>query len=296
MSAPCHDCHLKPIGPAAHIAGQARATLAANALADECLTLPAPLGHLRVDLTTRCNLRCVYCAVSQPWYVGEDLPSSSFDEIVGLVESQKEPLEIAINGHGETTYHPLWLELASRLIGEKRHISIISNFAKPFSDEEVSCLSHFTWIQVSLDTVDPILLARLRRKVKLETIIDNISRVRRVAAQEGRPAPQFALSCGVFDLSTSGLPALANFAAAQKMAKVTFWQLVKYEDLPGQLNPKPIWSLAREQIVFAIEQLQTALNVLTSCGIQTELAGGFLGQWRQLAQADAPDSSPPKRP
>ena len=234
--------------------------------------------------------------MSQPWYVGEDLPSSSFDEIVGLVESQKEPLEIAINGHGETTYHPLWLELASRLIGEKRHISIISNFAKPFSDEEVSCLSHFTWIQVSLDTVDPILLARLRRKVKLETIIDNISRVRRVAAQEGRPAPQFALSCGVFDLSTSGLPALANFAAAQKMAKVTFWQLVKYEDLPGQLNPKPIWSLAREQIVFAIEQLQTALNVLTSCGIQTELAGGFLGQWRQLAQADAPDSSPPKRP
>ena len=72
---------------------------------------PGVIDYIRLDLTTRCNLRCVYCAVSQADYQG-------FDMAPDIVEKAKQAIvdlarhnslvAVDVNGHGETTIVEGW--------------------------------------------------------------------------------------------------------------------------------------------------------------------------------------------
>src|SRR5260370_29161219 len=75
---------------------------------------PGPIREVRLDLTTRCDLRCVYCAVSQPWYDGADMGTEVLQKAVPAIlqiaaHNQLEYFSVA--GHGETTFMPGWAEV-----------------------------------------------------------------------------------------------------------------------------------------------------------------------------------------
>jgi uncharacterized radical SAM superfamily Fe-S cluster-containing enzyme len=60
----------------------------------------SPITHLaNIEFTTNCNLRCVYCAVSQPTYVGTDMETSDFDQILVTLKN-RHVKSITVNGHG----------------------------------------------------------------------------------------------------------------------------------------------------------------------------------------------------
>jgi molybdenum cofactor biosynthesis enzyme MoaA len=73
----------------------------------EALLGPGPIQQLRLDVTSRCNLRCVYCAVSHPKYRGLDMSDAIVRQSIDLA------LELA-------KYNPL--EPIDLTATEKRHL------------------------------------------------------------------------------------------------------------------------------------------------------------------------------
>ena len=146
-----------------------------------------------IELTSRCNLRCVYCAMSQPGYQGTDLDVSCIDEVLNTLEDRRTGL-IYVNGHGESTMIKGWDQVCTRMLDRGMRLSIVSNFARRFNDLEVDTLSRFHQICVSCDTMDAELFAELRPKARLATLLENMARIRERARQERREGPRLSWS------------------------------------------------------------------------------------------------------
>ena len=112
------------------------------------LLAPGPLQQIRLDLTTRCNLRCVYCAVSQITYRGEDMPVElahrATDHIAQIARNRNQrPHVVDVNGHGETTFMHGWVDVCNSLLDHNLSLSITTNLAKAYSQEELEVLAAF---------------------------------------------------------------------------------------------------------------------------------------------------------
>ena len=131
---------------------------------------------IHIEFTSKCNLRCIYCAINQNGYVFHSLSPETIEEIVQLIILRRVDV-VSVNGHGETTTFPGWHRYCDKLIEHKIPLHIISNLTLSFSDEEIDTLSRFRDIEVSCDTADPELFARIRRGGTLKSLESNIRRI-----------------------------------------------------------------------------------------------------------------------
>src|SRR4051812_27833774 len=94
------------------------------------------LHHAMIEVTSDCNLRCVYCAVSSPNWKGKTLPA---DKYAPLVDSLRKlgTKSVILHGHGETTFVEGWHKLAMMFLESGFSLITCSNLAKSFSDEEI---------------------------------------------------------------------------------------------------------------------------------------------------------------
>ncbi|MEB3167945.1 MAG: radical SAM protein, partial [Synechococcaceae cyanobacterium] len=209
---------------------------------------------------------------------------ASFDEVLALLQQQDPAsLDLHLNGHGETTIHPHWLPFAQKVLSLGFRPQLITNLARPLRDEEVEVLAGFSVICVSLDTVNAELLGRMRRGVALEDLERNLRRIRAAGAVH---PPAFRLSCGVYDQTARDLERLGPFCAEHGVGAITFWQLVKYPDLPDALNARPIPALPEPERSACVQAFERAVASLQARGVVVDVAGGFLEEWkRDLAPA-----------
>ncbi|HYH21176.1 MAG TPA: radical SAM protein [Azospirillum sp.] len=229
---------------------------------------------IHLEFTSRCNLRCVYCPVSQPDYHGQDLEIPDFDAIVGTLEARGRP-RVVINGHGETTLLPGWHERVEALAARGFDISIISNFARLFSDEEVQALTRLCAVQISVDSHRPELLRRLRRKVDLGTILVNMSNVRARAQADGRPAPSFSWSCVVSDQVALDLVDYVRFGLASGVSHFTFCNLTQYPDIDGVQPVRHVTTLPTGDLRRFLDHLAEAGRIVAESGAVMEVAAGL---------------------
>ena len=118
------------------------------------LLRPFAVRQLRLALTTRCNLRCVYCAVSQLDYHAEDMPIELAHESIKLVidaAKTDKPSIVHVNGHGETTFRPGWMELCRQLLDEDLPLGLTTNLARAYPQPELDVLARMNTIFVSID-------------------------------------------------------------------------------------------------------------------------------------------------
>lgn len=275
----CRTCHIRERVPASRFRARSRldSLLAGRVAPAHAL----PLRELRIEITMRCNLHCVYCGVSQPHYAPTEMSGERLDAIAEAARALPRSVRIMLNGHGETTYHPGWLPFCEKIVALGFRVRLTTNLARALKPEEAACLARLEQIEVSVDTADAALLRQLRRQVSIATIVANIERIRAEAARQGVRGPAFAVSCGVFDANYSGLGELAAFCVAQEIRKVTFWPLVKHADVPDARNVYPVPSLSPAEIRSAIDHVEQALAILRRARIKTVLAGGFLDDWRR---------------
>lgn len=92
--------------------------------------------HVHLELTSRCNLRCIYCAVSQPGYKGSDFPLASLEYLIEQVKVRG-TTSIAVNGHGETTFIPEWFRATNLFADAGFSLALTSNFAG--GSKQMSC-------------------------------------------------------------------------------------------------------------------------------------------------------------
>ncbi|WP_328984478.1 radical SAM protein [Thiorhodovibrio winogradskyi] len=247
-----------------------------------------PLRHLRIDVTGRCNLRCTYCAVSQPEYLGHDMSEETFQRIMRMSDMNPKQTRIMLNGHGETTYHPDWMKMARQLLAGGFKVDILSNFAKPFIPEEIALLAQMSVIQISLDTVDRQKLKSIRRHVSLGTILTNMHQVR-AKARAIKTKPAWSLSCGVYEQSVPGLEDLAWFAIEAGFASITLWNLVSYP----AVNHNPVVGLDQlpiEQALAMKQEVQRVVQLLRNHSVAVEVAGNFLENTHPDSACHSPDS------
>lgn len=235
-----------------------------------------PLRSVRIDINERCNLRCIYCASSQPGYSGVEMSEEVFTRCEKFISLQKGRMTIMLNGHGETTFHPRWVEYFDRLTRLGHRMALVSNFAKRFDNAELDALARLDSIEVSLDSANEGLMKRIRRHVSVSTITRNIEAVRAYAARLGIREPKISFSTGIYHPVIWELEAFADFAAALKVRSITFWNLREYKSL--EEAPIEVTSLNRLEAsrkLDATAVLQRLREKLSAIGIAFVFFGDF---------------------
>lgn len=273
LSTTCATCHIRPMGSIDHLRKQVT-KICEDSKPEDAIPKPQEI-ELRIDLTTRCNLRCTYCAVSAPGYVGKDMEPKTFSELLSFLKTLPPDIttRVHINGHGETTYHPEWEKAAYAVLESGRRPYIITNLAKNYTQEEIDLLARFACIQISLDSADEALMKKIRKPVRVAKILENLHAVRNSAVAQGVEVPQIALSIGVYDPSIWKLTDLIDLAHELKIREMTFWNLVEYGH---QKHVSALTRLEGEQLRQAHEIMVELQRRLYLYKIDHFFAGDFV--------------------
>lgn len=232
------------------------------------LTSSTYIHHAFLEITSQCNLRCVYCAVSLPKYKGKDLNLSYLDSVIETLKKRGTRF-LNVNGHGETTMVADWHKVCDRLIEEGFQLVIITNLARRLSEEEIRTLSRFYMITASIDTVDPELFTRLRRSAKLDVFFENMNRIQQAVEKENHEL-YWNWSAVVTNQNVFGLKKLVEEGLKRGVRRFTFSSLKKYEDIETDLDIQPIQKLEATRFFQAEQYLrETEKMVLEKGGMMT---------------------------
>ncbi len=247
----------------------------------EALLGPGPIQQVRLDVTSRCNLRCVYCAVSHSKYRGLDMSDAIVRQGIDLILdlSKYNPLEtIDLNGHGETTYREGWTEICFALVERGIRVRLTSNFAKNFSEVELEALASMESIAISVDTADTGLLRGIRRRVDLRQIIASIAFVRATALRLHRHPPEFGFLCGLYDKNTSDWDSFARLAVGLGITRMELWSLTPHDglDVPEKSRVRPLDDLTEQELIPRIRSIRRGLDLLRRHGVEVTIQGGFV--------------------
>jgi MoaA/NifB/PqqE/SkfB family radical SAM enzyme len=242
-----------------------------------------PIRQIRLDLTSRCNLRCVYCAVSQKAYVGADMQPPDVERAVRTILdlARFHPLDpVDINGHGETTIVAGWTDTCKALLEAGLKLRLTTNFAKEFTADELGVLARMQGIAISIDTSDRMLLKRLRRKVDLRQIITNIAFVRSVARRNYSIGPSFGFITGLYDQNSLLVEDLARLAVTLGINTVSFWSLTKYPysetDVRTEDQALPLDDLSDDELLPRIISIRRGIRILKRAGVSVYTHADFI--------------------
>jgi hypothetical protein len=264
----CDTCHLRSRVPRSvlkdRVAEYQRSKVPVEA--------PFP-KELRIDINELCNLRCDYCAVSSPNYVGQEMAPDMFPAMIELVKRMPPGSAIHVNGHGETTFHPKWMDISCQILAADHRPYITTNLAKNFSDAEIDLLAQFGAIAVSLDSTDDKLMREIRKPVRVAHVFSTIARIRAAAErQKVSPPPSINFSVGIYDPSIWGMESFVETLIGQDAGSVTFWNLREY---PHQTKVRTLTSLNDVQTRKARAILCRVKEKLEAASVKYSFAGDF---------------------
>lgn len=232
------------------------------------------LEAVQIEFTSSCNLKCSYCAVSQPDYVARDLEEQTLEQIIADAVSLRVEHAV-VNGHGETTSLPGWQTHARRLIDAGIKVSAISNLSKQYSAEELDTLARFHVLVISIDTIDIDTFKHLRRGGDLRRVIYNIGAVRAHAKRLGLTPPVFRWASVVCDRTVFDLPALVNYGLAFGIKDFSFQNVVKMPSVRNALEVSPIAAMPAEDLARVPQIFDEIEQVIAAHGGTCEIQPGI---------------------
>jgi hypothetical protein len=227
-----------------------------------------------LEFTSRCNLRCVYCAVSQPTYVGQDIEASVLDEAIRVLQARKVD-HIQVNAHGETTMVPDWHRQINALAAVGLDLRIITNFARLLSPEELAAMARIRRICVSIDTHRPEVLRKIRRNVSLGNILINMANTAAKAAELNLPCPEFIWNCVVTDKVASDFLDYLRFGITLGVKTFFVANLTKHEDVAGADNVKHVTTLPDAELKQFAQMLDEGCRLVDGIGGYIEVEAGL---------------------
>jgi hypothetical protein len=227
-----------------------------------------------IEFTSRCNLRCVYCPVSQPGYDGRDMETDDFDAILNTLRARKIQ-RIMVSGHGETTLISGWHHRIVQLAKNGFELNIITNFARLLSDDELAAMARISMITVSVDTHRPELLRQIRRRVSLGNILINMTATVAKAAELGLPPPTFAWSCVVSDKVAPDIVDYTRFGLACGVRVYQLCNLTKYPDVDDAENVEHVIMLSDEKLKKFAKDLEEMHDLIKAAGGSLNVPAGL---------------------
>ena len=172
------------------------------------------ITYLRISLTDRCNLRCVYCMPKEGLHWQARADQLSVEEILRVVETaaQGGVRRVRLTG-GEPLVHPNIVEMVRRIasISNIEEVSLTTNamllerLAQPLAD------AGLTRVNISLDTLDSDKFKRITRGGEIDRVWRGIA-----AAEQAHLTPIKLNTVIVRGLNADELPALAGLTLEHK--------------------------------------------------------------------------------
>lgn len=222
---------------------------------------------IMVELTTKCNMRCIYCELSHSHWKQQDMSDECIRKIMDFVRTN-DIHYICLHGHGEMTIVPDWHILANEFLDAGAKLTTCTNLTKVLSIAEIQTLAKFASITVSLDTIDIELFRTLRRGGDIRNILYNIA-VIQTAANQINHKIYWIWNVVVSNKNINELLNICKLAVTFNVKTITFCNLVKLSpQIPcseGLLHPK---EMPPRDIYEAINQVKKCRDFCDSNNIQ----------------------------
>lgn len=213
------------------------------------------INYLRISLTDRCNLRCVYCMPREglQWQRREN--QLSVDEIARVVETaaQGGVTRVRLTG-GEPLVHPHILEIVRR-IASIRHIAEVSLTTNAMLLERLAqplAGAGLTRLNISLDTLDRDKFKRITRGGDIDRVWKGIA-----AAERAQLAPIKLNTVIVRGLNADELPVLARLTIENE------WHVRFIEVMPiGNYQEWGAGFPAPEERYVSVQEMHHQLSTL----------------------------------
>ena len=244
---------------------RSRVLLQARAMLRAWRNPPAFPSMLQIEPTNRCNLKCVMC----PHGFGPPahLSNMSLDMFKRILDEFPLLNSVHIQGLGEPLLHPKLIDMIEYAKQRGLATAFITNLTV-LNDRMAERLvrAGHDLVFVSIDSMDPAIVASLRRGASYDVlgrVLENVDRIRTVRTRLGSDKPEIE----VFSIIMQhALPGLRDFVGAIKAAgirKVCFQDLVPEGIDPeerlsngARLVDEPISALPREEQRTALEQIR----------------------------------------
>ena len=217
---------------------------------------------VKINLTSRCNLRCVYCTVGTENHIDLDIPAESLAKIMQYVREMK-PDEVQFGCFAETTVYPEWYRVVETVLDGGIRVGIISNLARVLEPNEIDVLSRCSFLQTSIDTIDCARQKSLRKNVDVRTILYNIQRVRGHALQMGRAGPKIAWIHVPTVETICGLKDYVGCAIACGVNEISIHPVLNFSGTKEQLQ---------DIVDLPLDELKRVCSMLTEAG---DIAGKY---------------------
>lgn len=197
---------------------------------------------VQIEPVGQCNLRCQMCAIQ----FREDGPPHGplaflgFDDFKRLVEGFGDIEELQLQGLGEPTMHPRFIDMVSWANARGIRVSTNSNLTLWSERRARQCVeSGLAALHVSLDAATPELYERIRRGAHFGKVIRNLRRV--MGARRAAASPlHVRIVTVLMRQNLQELPSIVRLASEEGVADV-FVQYLCHDfeehSLPGSYRP-----------------------------------------------------------
>ncbi len=226
-----------------------------------------PLGEpvfANIEITTRCNLRCAFCARTQGARPAVDMSLETFKRILDLLPHA---YRITLVGLGEPLLHPGVAECVAMAAAKGRRVSLVTNALLLTPERSRRLIEEgLDGITFSLDAPTAELAAQVRAGTVLDTALANIRSFNAIA-EATRPVARAVFSA----VSMTTLPLLEELVRTVAGLGVDVLML---SDLNFKANlPQSLWRNPGEEVASTVRQaVRTAfalgLPVLSVHGLE----------------------------
>jgi MoaA/NifB/PqqE/SkfB family radical SAM enzyme len=228
------------------------------------------IASICIEVSGRCNLRCVYCHKADPVLealpgANDDMTDEQIDQLYEFCKVQK-IRAVSLSLGGETTVVQGWYKKIDRFLEDKDlRCHIVSNFARPLIDDELVAFTKFDELQVSFDSSDLGMVRRLRSKADLRTITYNIIRLRQKARDLGR-RPFIVVNATLCRDNVGHIAGLAGFCRELGVDQLNLTEMLELGGNPNM--PESLDTLSHDELITLGQQLTAARAVLDGSGTE----------------------------
>src|SRR5436190_6237280 len=205
------------------------------ALRDARILGPDPrFMHLEMDITSRCNIRCVMCYHSFDRFAHSKavlLPVETFDALAGALLPHAHTLTLSLGS--EPTTSPYFVPI---LRSAARHgvpnLTFFTN-GTLLHDGTIAAIIHpnVTEICISVDGATAATYEAIRRDASFDEVIGNVRRLIAARTARGRPEPRLRFDVVMMKRNVHELPALVELAVSLGVDAINFFHMVVYDGL-----------------------------------------------------------------
>jgi MoaA/NifB/PqqE/SkfB family radical SAM enzyme len=218
-----------------------------------------------IEVTSKCNLRCSYCAKADKVREAELVANVDMGDpmLMALYRHCKDNgiTNVTLSGVGETAMFPGWHNRLTMFLDDPDfNVLLVSNFIRLLDDDDLDALSKFHALQISFDSSDYQTVRRLRSHADLRSITYNIVRLQQRCRALGR-RPQITVNATLCRENIGHIQALAGFCRELNVDRLLVCEVISLTR-NNYVMPETLSGLTSSEVELLARQIMGAEGLL----------------------------------